>query len=126
MNGPGKLNSKFFLILRWIARIIVSLAAGLLLLFGVANLIGGEIWEISPLGLLGFTLFVITAILAWIWEGVAGGLLLLCSIIFYMLVPTAFWRPSDAFPPTPLLIFPIAAILFIICWLKSRSRQEIS
>ena len=126
MKGPGKLNSVFFLILRWVARVIVSLAAGLLLLFGVANLIGGEIWEIPPLGLVGFTLLVIAAILAWIWEGVAGGLLLLCSIIFYILAPTAFWRSTDTFPPTPLLIFPIIAILFLICWLKSRPKSEIS
>jgi hypothetical protein len=126
MVGPGKLNSTFFSILRWFARIIVSLAAGLLLLFGVANLIGGEIWDIPPLGLLLFTLFVVTAVIAWIWEGVAGGILLLGSIIFIIYAPNAFWRSADAFPPTPLLLFPIAAIIFIVCWLKSRSKPEIS
>lgn len=126
MVGPGQLNSTFFSILRWVARVIVSLAAGFLLLFGVANLIGGEIWEIPPLGLLLFAALVITAILAWIWEGIAGGILLLGSIIFIIYAPTAFWRPNDPFPPTPLLIFPIAAILFLICWLRSRNKPETS
>ena len=124
MKGPGKLNNKFFSILRWIARIIGSLIALLVVSFGVAYAIGGDIPP--PLAFLGLALFVIGVILAWIWEGIGGGLLLLLSIVFAIVQPNAFWHPNDVFPPTPLLIFPITAILFLVCWLKSRTKPKVS
>ena len=125
MNGPGKLNNKFFVVLRWVARIIGSLVALLVVLFGVAYTIGGN--PPPPLVFLAFLVLVIGVILAWFWEGIGGGLLLLLSIVFAIVQPNAFWTPNEAsVGPTPMLIFPIAAILFLICWLKSRTKPKTS
>ena len=125
MSRTGKLDNTFFLILRWIARIIGSLIALLVVSFGVAYAIGGDLPP--PLAFLGLALFVIGVILAWKWEGIGGGLLLLLSIVFAIVQPNAFWTPNEAsVGPTPLLIFPIIAILFLICWLKSRTKPNTS
>jgi hypothetical protein len=124
MVGPGKLNSTFFSILRWVARVIGSLVALLIVAFGVAYTIGGN--PPPPLVFIAFAILVIGVILAWIWEGIGGGLLLLLSIVFAIVQPNAYWTPNEnSVGPTPMLIFPIVAIIFIVCWLKSRSKPEI-
>ena len=113
MSNPGKLENKFFLVLRWIARIVGSLTALMIVFFGIAYSIEGDPPKASVVSI--FVIWVVGVVLSWKWEGIGGGLLLLSSIIFYIFVPDALdW------PPNPLIAFPITGILFLICWWKSR------
>ena len=123
MRSPGKLESKFFLALRWIARIVGSLAVLLIIVFGLAYAIGGDpnateesdfLTKVSVAGM--FTVWVVGVVLGWRWENIGGGILIAGSAIFYIFVPDAMdW------PPNPLIAFPITGILFLICWWKSRT-----
>jgi len=123
MNNPGKLENRYFIALRWLARILGSLTALLVTVFGIAYAIGGELSFSEKSELLTsisvvsvFTVWVAGMVISWKWEDIGGGMLVLNSIIFYIFVPNAMdW------PPNPLIVFPIAGILFLICWWKSRA-----
>ncbi len=121
-KGPPKLNNKFFLTLRWIARVLASLLALFFLLMGLGYAIGGDphatqevslltqIWVVSI-----FTVWIVGAILAWRWEGIGGGTILLSTIIFFIVVPNAFT------PLNPFHILPVIGILFLICRWRARA-----
>jgi len=112
---------KFFLTLRWIARVLGSLLALFFLLMGLGYAIGGDAQatqEENFLTMLGvvtiFTVWIIGIILAWKWEGIGGGIILLSTIIFFIVVP-------DALSPfNPLHLLPVIGILFLICWWRAR------
>ena len=122
MKNPGKLENRFLLALRWIARILASLVALLIVVFAVGYAIGGDSKATEETSLktmvfpaVMFTVWVAGVALAWKWEGIGGGILLLSSIVFFIAVSNALW------PPNPLLILPITGILFLICWWKSKT-----
>jgi hypothetical protein len=118
--NQGKLDKVLFLVIRWVARIIGSLMALFVVIMVVAYSIQGGEDAPSLIVAAAFASLVIGVILAWIWEGIGGGFLLLSSIVFIIFQPNAFW------PLTLLVIFPITAILFLICWLRFRTKPEIS
>lgn len=123
MNGPGKLNNKFYVVLRWLARIIGSLMALFILFMLVVHMFGdveGEDGKPPIHVILFFSLWIVGVILAWKWEVVGGGLLLLNSIVFFIVTPNAFWPPNPFFNA-----FPVTGILFLVCWLKSRQKPMI-
>jgi len=107
--SQDKSNSIFFLVIRWLARIIGSLFALFVVFMVAAHFVGESESPPSFMVTMGFASFLVGVILAWIWEGIGGGLLLLTTIVFIIFQPKAFW------PPTLLIIFPITAILFLIC-----------
>ena len=102
---------------RWIARIVGTLAGVLVLVFALAYTFGDES-EGGPPGLqpvLIFTCWILGVLLAWKWEGIGGLLLVTSSAVFLFVTPRALW------PPTPLTAFPISGILFLVYWFGSRN-----
>ena len=121
-QGPPKLHSKFFLTLRWIARVLGSLLSLFFLLMGLGYAIGGDPHATQDVNLLTliwvvgiFTVWIVGAILAWRWEGLGGGIILISTIIFFIVVP----RASSSLNPLHLL--PVIGILFLVCWWKARA-----
>jgi hypothetical protein len=103
-------------VVRWTARTIGSLAAALVLLFFLAHTFGDQS-EGGPPGLGTGSIFacwILGALFAWKWEGIGGLLMIAASAGFLFVTPAALW------PPTPLTVFPIAGILFVVCWLSAR------
>jgi hypothetical protein len=103
-------------IVRWTARIAGTLAAALVLLFVSASILGDQS-EGGPPGLqpgLIFGCWILGVLLAWKWEGIGGVLLVLSSVVFLFVTPSALW------PPTPLTAFPISGILFLAYWFGRR------
>lgn len=121
-QGPPKLNNKFFLTLRWIARVLATLLVLFFLLMGLGYAFGGDPYATQEVNLLTliwvvgiFTVWIVGAILAWRWEGLGGGIILLSTIIFFIFVPKASSSPN------PLHLLPVIGILFLICWWKARA-----
>jgi hypothetical protein len=56
-------------------------------------------------------------ILAWKWEGTGGFIAICCMIAFRVTI--------DTFPLTVLMLMVIPVLLFLACWLLSRSPIEI-
>lgn len=122
MKSPGKLGNRFFLSLRWIARILGSLVALLIIVFVLGYAIGGDPKANEETSLktmvfpaIIFTVWIAGVALAWKWEGIGGGILFLSSIVFFIAVSDALW------PPNPLSILPITGVLFLVCWWKSKT-----
>jgi hypothetical protein len=120
-QGPPKLNNKFFLTLRWIARVLASLLALFFLLMGLGYAIGGdpkatqEVSILTQIWVVGiFTIWIVGTILAWRWEGIGGGIILISTIIFFIVIPDA------VSPLNPFHLLPLIGILFLICWWKAR------
>ncbi len=115
-QGPPKLNNKFFLTLRWIARVLGSLVVLFLILVALGYAI-----EEGAGGLPGIQtsaaiiIWIIGVALSWRWEGIGGAIILLNTVIFFILVPNVF---SSLNPYHPFLV---VGILFLICWWKARA-----
>ncbi|UCC78996.1 MAG: hypothetical protein JSW64_12060 [Candidatus Zixiibacteriota bacterium] len=61
------------------------------------------------------TIWIIGVALSWRWEGLGGGIILLNTVIFFILVPKAFSSLN------PYHFFLVVGILFLICWRKARA-----
>lgn len=115
-RGPPKLHNKFFLTLRWIARVLGSLVVLFLILMALAYAI-----EEGAEGLPGIRvsaaiiIWIIGVALSWRWEGIGGGIILLNTVIFFILVPKVFSSLS------PYHLFLVVGILFLICRWKART-----
>lgn len=115
-HGPPKLNNKFFLTLRWIARALGSIVALFLIMFAL-----GYALQEGEGGLPGIRIsaaiiiWIIGVALSWRWEGIGGGIILLNTVIFFILVPNVFSSLS------PYHFFLVVGILFLICWWKARA-----
>jgi hypothetical protein len=122
IKGPPKLHNKFFLSLRWTARVLASLLAMFFLLMVIGYAVDSNpdaeqradiLTQVLLLTL--FITWIIGTMLAWRWEGIGGGIILVSTIIFFIRVP-------DAFTTLNLLhLLPAIGILFLICWWKART-----
>jgi hypothetical protein len=112
--------------LRWIARISGLVFAAFFLLMFIGEGLEGmsRAHEANPIafraliGLVAVFLYLLGLILAWKWEGFGGIAAIVFIVVFAVAVPDA------PIPMYAIMAFP--AILFIICWLMSRSPKEAS
>jgi len=117
-----KSKSRTLTIIRWIARIsgLVFAAFWLLMFIGEGLSSAHETNPIvlrNLIGLIAVFLYLLGLILAWKWEGFGGIAAIICIAIFAAAVPDA---------PIPMYaIMALPAILFIICWLMSRSPRPV-
>jgi len=120
-------DSKSVRILRWIARILASVMAALILLIyvgeilreGVQSFLQMTVWEI--LMMLAFFALWLGLLLGWRWE-LLGGLLTLCAVmVFYALN----FLITGKFPGGPFfLILAFPSLLFLYCgWQKRKSKN---
>lgn len=114
MNKANASTVTIFIILRWVIRIVGSLLILFLIYMLAGHIISPE--ESSPgvLMILIISLWTAGVGLAWKWEGIGGLVILISSIFFFALRPDLIW------PPMLYHIFPLIAILFLLCWLKLR------
>ncbi|RQV95899.1 hypothetical protein EH220_05925 [bacterium] len=116
MNSTSRTGT-FFTLLKWTARTIATLVA-LLSLFLIFAYTFGES-EDSPPDLpasILFALWIIGTIVAWKWPGIGGAIIILGTAAAFFVNSKAVW------PPTPLTLFPLAGILFIVyCILKPKA-----
>jgi len=124
MNSPMKNQPVLLCALRWTARVMSVLMAGVVLLFAV-----GEGLNLSHFNGRELVLFVffpagvcLGMVLAWRWEGLGGGITVASLAAFYL----ADRLMSSRFPGG----FAFAALaapgfLFLLCWLWARSRGHV-
>jgi hypothetical protein len=126
MNSAKTFTNRFFMVLRWTARIIGSLFALFLIFMLLAYIInpeGSDSGQSSIPGALVILIFGLWAVgvgVAWKWEGIGGLIILTGSILFFAI------NPHDIWPPMLLHIMPLLAILFLLCWLKLHSPERIN
>ena len=104
-------------IVRWVARIVGTLTALLVLVFLLAYALGDE-GEGGTAGLQAavfLSIFILSVALAWKWERVGGVLLLINSVVFLIVETRGIW------PPTPLTLFPVCGVLFLVSWFGRRT-----
>ena len=116
-------HRKLVRILRWIARILASVMAALILLICVGETLGEGVpspfhmtfWEI----LMMFAAFALWLglLLGWKWE-LLGGLLTLCAVIVFYALNFLF---AGILPGGPFfLIFSFPSLLFLYCGWQNR------
>lgn len=121
-------DSKSVCILRWIARILASVMAALILLICVGETLGEGLQ--SPFHMTFWEIFMMFAafalwlglLLGWKWE-LLGGLLTLCAVmVFYALN----FLITGLFPGGPFfLIFAFPSLLFIYCGWQNRKSTNV-
>jgi hypothetical protein len=106
-------------IIRWIARVLSALVILIMLTFFVGDVLVPPSSASVPLSTADIAQLVLAATeliglaLAWKWEVVGGSITLVAFIIKAIINPrTVFF---------PLLMIPITAILFLLCWGLGRS-----
>jgi hypothetical protein len=116
-------HRKLVRILRWIARILASIMAALILLFFVGETLGEGVQSLSHMTvreiLLMFTFFALWLglLLGWKWE-LLGGLLTLCAIIVFYALNILF---AGIFPKGPFFIASaLPSLLFLYCGWQNR------
>jgi len=116
-------HRKLVRILRWIARILASIMAAMILLFFVGETLGEGVQSLSHMTVreivLMFTFFALWLglLLGWKWE-LLGGLLTLCAIIVFYALNILF---AGIFPKGPFFIasaFP--SLIFLYCGWQNR------
>jgi len=100
--------------IKWIARILGSLVALMVLVFGVGYAIQGS----APTGpaIIVFAFWIIGVVAAWKWEGFGGSLILANTLACTLLPYDIIW------PPNPLIVFPFCGVLFCIYWLATQAK----
>ena len=121
MNNSKEKN-RTVAILRWIARItgLVFAVFWLLMFIGetLSSTEGANPIAIRDLiGLIAVFFYLIGLIIAWKWEGLGGIAAIVFVVVFALAMPDA---------PIPIyVIISMPGILFIACWLMSRSPKEV-
>jgi len=115
-------NSKFILIIRWIARILGIFILGIFLLFLIGD--GG----MNPLRLsvtellmtICLLIFMVGILVAWKQEGVGGAMMIGGMILFYLInfIGSAKFPGGWVFP----LMF-VPGILYLICWFAVKRKN---
>ena len=126
MNKPVRNQPILASIVRWTARILSILSAGILLLFLVGEGDFSQPIRLSPqewIGLFFFPFGVIAGmVVAWRREGLGAGITLGSLVAFYVFQ----FIMRGKFPRGPYFaIFASPGILFGISWLLSRQRRRI-
>jgi hypothetical protein len=117
-------ESKTIQIIRWVARISAAIAAGLILLLFVGEVIAdgiGPLLRLSPreaLMMVAFFAVWLGLILGWRWELLGGSLTVMGLIAFYLLD----FLFSGTFPRGPyFLLFASPSVLFLYAgWREKR------
>jgi hypothetical protein len=108
-------------IIRWIARILglIYVAFWLMMFIGETLSQSGEPNTIefhNLIGLIAVFAYMLCLIIAWKWEAIGGIAAIIFIIIFAVAVPDALLM---------CVFMALPAILFIICWLMSRSQTPV-
>jgi len=119
-------ESKTIQIIRWIARISAAIAAGLILLLFVGEVIAdgiGPLSRLSPreaLMMVAFFAVWLGLILGWRWELLGGSLTVMGLIAFYLLD----FLFSGTFPRGPyFLLLASPSILFLYAGWREKSSK---
>ncbi len=116
---PKSINRIFFTTIRWTARIMGVLLATIFLFF----LIGEGVPKPSDITTRAMWMFVGVfmeiggLLIAWRFEAI-GATIALAGYLFFSLLEGGFWVP----PIYPL--FPIAAVLFLICAFEGKILKQ--
>ncbi len=121
-------DNKLVRILRWIARILASVMAALILLFfvgetlgeGIQSLLHMTVWE--TLMMFAFFALWLGLLLGWKWE-LIGGLLTLCAVIVFYTLNFLFTGKFHGGPFFLILAFP--SILFLYCGWQHRKSMNV-
>ncbi len=120
-------HSKLVRKLRWIARILASIMATLILLLFVGETLDEGVQPLlymtfrEILMMFAFFALWLGLLLAWKWEFL-GGLLTLCAIIVFYALNFLF---TGIFPRGPFfLIFAFPSLLFLYCGWQNRKNTN--
>ncbi len=116
MKNNTSLENKITRVIRWIARILGLLLILLTLFFAIAESITSTNpnAEQTPIAMLLAGFFILGGLgLAWKWELIGALISLLGFIGIGVLNPDAMTKPM-------MYLFPLIAILFLICWSLSK------
>ena len=117
-NMSTNTNNKLISKLRWIARILASIMAALILLFFVGEILSEGLQPLLHMTFREFLMmFIFFALwlgllMAWKWE-LLGGLVTLCAVIVFYALNFLF---TGILPRGPFfLIFAFPSLLFLYC-----------
>ena len=109
--------------IRWVARILGTFLAGLVLVFVVAHALGEEGLPnpfTQPLGValefVGLFAAVLGAVIAWKWEGL-GGVMVLGGMMIFHVVERDIWLAWGE-------LFDLTGVLFLVYWYFKRFRVK--
>jgi hypothetical protein len=116
MNSPAKKQLVLLSALRWTARVLSILAAGVVLLFASGE--GLNLSHFTARELVLSVFFPIGVclgmVLAWRWEGLGGGVTVASLAAFYLVERLT----SSSFPRGYALVaLASPGFLFLLCWL---------
>lgn len=122
MDNTASTTTRLVITIRWMARIIGTLAVAVFLVFFVADCvnkgriaIGSDRVLMTAFQLLAF----IGLSIAWKWEGI-GGATALGGLIGFNIFAPASAAKAGIFVITGLYGLP--ALLFLFCWFRTRTR----
>ena len=119
--GNKKSKNRTVTILRWIARILGVLYIAFFLLMFIGEELSSN-QESNPIaarelmGLVFDFVYFVGLIVAWKWEGLGGLIAAIGLVAFAITIPDA------AILAYTIMAVPV--ILFLVCWLLSRSKPE--
>ena len=119
MKNQSSLESKTTKVIRWIARILGLLLILLTLFFAIAESITeyNPTAEPTPIVMILAGVFMLGGLgLSWKWELIGVLISLVGFIGVGILNPDALMMPM-------MYLFPLTAILFLICWWLSKSQS---
>ena len=124
MNDIRKFRKHLAVVICWVARILGSLLAVLVLVIFVGETLSGD-GPGNPfkhplpvqLGFVGMLAMWVGCIVGWKWQGV-GALLTIGGIMTFHIIEKRLWL-MGAFP-----LFDLAGILFLLCWWLKRAQKS--
>ena len=119
MENKSSLESKTTRVIRWIARILGLLLILLTLFFAIAESITEQnpTAEPTPIVMILAGVFMLGGLgLSWKWELIGALISLVGFIGIGILNPDMMKMPM-------MYLFPLTAILFLICWWLSKSQS---
>ena len=120
MNSAISKQDVLFKIVRWVARIIGTFAATLLLIIGIGEMIG-DIGPVTWEGIMvvGFiVLLTISVIIAWLKEGIGGIILIVVAVAYAIFIYFSAGRNKILASLSISAPFLISGILFCVYGIK--------
>ena len=121
MNNVGSVSTRSLIILRWLARIIGTIAIALFLLFFVADCVkkGRIAIESDRILMTAFMLLAFIGLgIAWKREGIGGATALGGLIGFTLFAPASL---SEGAVLVIAGLYGLPALLFLYCWFRTRN-----